>query len=252
MTESYTTTAEYVHIDTALKSFWKPFNELLDEMVSFEPQPLSAFDGRLNRLAERIRSLNPNMSDAEILKNAEMDISAMASEETQFQERFSERFMTMQVTVSLLSQALCEALINAVLAVGLYENGAADQFVKIEKYGIKKKWLECPKKFCPKYELRQDSGLFMTLCHLVEQRNAWIHHKSHLEADQKKIIEGSQLQSLPYVETAKWIKRYFSLPYDLAEHAHTYTRQAVAVILVYNRQPIPIADAHKLLTLESN
>lgn len=97
------------------------------------------------------------------------DIASNESPGMQFWKRFSDRLMTMQATITLLSQALCEAEINAILAVGLYEKGLADQFAKIEKSDIRTKWLEHPKKFCPSYELKKDAELYVTLDHLIEQ-----------------------------------------------------------------------------------
>ena len=245
MAESYTTTADYEHLDVALKSFWNPFNELLNEMDSFVPRPLSDFDDRRKRSSEHILKLNPNMSDEQVNELVEREIKASTTTERQFSARFSERFMTMYVTVTLLSQALCEAEINAILATGLYEHGLADRFAKIQMAGIKEKWLKSPKIFCPEYELKKDSALCETLNHLIEQRNTWMHHKIHLHAGEVKIIEGSKLQRSSYKEGASWMKRFFSLPYDLAAHAHAQTQQMHAAIIVFKRTPIPTADAHK-------
>ena len=41
------------------------------------------------------------------------------------------------------------------------------------------------------------------------------------------------------------MKRYFSLPFDLAAHAHAHTYQAIAAIIVFTRNPIPVVDVHK-------
>ncbi len=133
MDEGYTATADYHHIDAALKSFWGPFNDLWNEMASFVPRPLSDFDHERGSHFERVRELNPNMSNDEIDRYVERVIESSRSPEYQYIDRFSERVMTMYVTVTLLSQALCEAEINAILAVGFYENGLADQFAKLER-----------------------------------------------------------------------------------------------------------------------
>ncbi len=245
MNERYTTTADYEHISVALKSFWRPFSELLIEMDSFVPRPLSDFDVERKRWAENTKRLNPHMTDEEIRMDVERRVESAGDAEWQFFGRFSDRFMTMYVTVTLLSQALCEAEINAILAIGLHENGLADQFKKIEMAGLKKKWREYPKLFCPKYELEEESGLYKTLDHLVEQRNAWMHHKIRLTVGEEEILEGSRLQRVSYRERVSWLKRYFSLPYDLAAYAHSHADAPIAATMFFMRSPIPVADAHK-------
>lgn len=245
MTESYSTTAEYKHLDVALKSFWMPFVEITNEMKSFVPQPLSSFENEKNRLSEKFQKLNPHMSAEEISEFVKQKISASYSPEWQYYHRFSDRFMTLQVTISLLSHALCEAVINALLVAGHYEQRSHATFSEIQKADIKEKWVNGPKGFFPEYELPKGSALYETLNHLCKQRNSWMHHKSHLHVGEEKIITGSQLYNLPCKDSERWMRRYFSLPYDLATHAHTHTHQAIAVMLFYNRNPIPIADAHK-------
>jgi hypothetical protein len=244
MRGEFTVTAEFEHLSVALKSFWDPFNELLTEMDSFVPRPLSDFDKERTRLFEGTKRLNPNLSDDEIRNSVEKRIESSESAEWQFYAKFSDRFMTMDVTVTLLSQALCEAEINAILAIGFHEGGIADQFAKIERGDIRKKWLEYPKKFCPKYELNKDSELYRTLDHLIEHRNAWMHHKIHLSVGNETIIEGSKLRQGAYQARIHWLKRYFSLPYDLAAHAHSHTRQGVAAMMFFTRSPILVADVH--------
>jgi len=245
MNEGYTATADFEQISVALKSFWKPFNELLNEMDSFVPRPLSDFDEERKRYSEHIGALNPHMSEDEISADAERLIESSKNAGWQFYGRFSDRIMTMYVTVTLLSQALCEAEINAILAIGLHEKGLANQFAKIERADIRKKWLEHPKLFCPTYELLKNSELYITLNHLIENRNAWMHHKIELSVGEEKILDGSLRERDTYQEKMRWLKRYFSLPYDLADHAHEYTHQAIAAMMFFTRNPIPIADAHK-------
>ena len=40
------------------------------------------------------------------------------------------------------------------------------------------------------------------------------------------------------------MKRFFSLPYDLAAHMQAQTQHMHAAIIAYKRSPIPSADAH--------
>lgn len=48
-----------------------------------------------------------------------------------------------------------------------------------------------------------------------------------------------------YQEQMSWLKRYFSLPYDLAQHSFAQTQQMIAMMMFYDRAPILIAEAHK-------
>lgn len=245
MTENYTTTADYVHIDAALKSFWQPFNDLLNEIDSFVPRPLSDFDGEKQKMFESYRKLNPTSSDDSLSRFIDNQIAAAAADDMQFYSRFSERFMTMYVTVAFLSLALCEAEINAILAMGLFEHGSAELFTIIEKSDIKEKWRVGPKIFCPSYELQPGTALFETLNHLTKQRNALMHHKVHLHVGDKKVIEGSKFERFSIQENARWMRRFFNLPYDLAAHAHVQIQKAFTLML-WNRLPIVMADAHKV------
>lgn len=245
MNEGYSTTADYQCLDVALKSFWASFNELKNEMDSFVPRTLSDFDEERKIWFEESRKLNPNHSDDEIVARVERRIKSAADAQWQFFGKFSDRFMTMYVTVTLLSQALCEAEINAILAIGLHEKGEANKFSKIEKGDIRKKWLEFPKDIASTYELKKDSGLYVTLNHLIEERNAWMHHKIELSVGEEKVLSGSSRKNESYQEMTVWMQRYFSLPYDLAAHILPYTQSMVASMLIFTRNPIPISDAHK-------
>lgn len=245
MTDGYTTTAEYRHLEVALKSYWGPFVELTNEIEAFVPQPLPAFTDKINRLSENIQESNPQMLSEEAYRLAVQRISSSHSPEMQSYSLFSDRLMTLQVTVTLISHALCEALINALLAAGHYEQRSHEHFSEIQKANITDKWVNGPKEYCPKYDLPKGSALYETLNHLCKQRNSWMHHKSHLHVGDEKIIEGSQLFNLPYEESVRWMERYFSLPFDLAAHAHAHTYQAIAAIIVFTRNPIPVADVHK-------
>lgn len=245
MTTEFTATAEFENISVALKSLWEPFNQLREEIASFVPRTLSEYDDERKIRSANIKNLNPNSTDEEIQTSVERSIESSQRPDWQFFTKFHNRIMTMDVTVTLLAQALCEAEINAILAIGFHGIGLAEQFVKIQKSDIRTKWLEHPKNFCPKYELNKDSELYRTLDHLIEHRNSWMHHKIHLSVGEEKVIEGSKLQVGTYQEKMYWLSRYFSLPYDLASHAYSYTHQMMAVMMSFTRNPIPVADAHQ-------
>jgi hypothetical protein len=97
MTNGYSTTAEYKHIDVALKSFWKPFVELTSEIKSFEPQPLSVFESEKVRMSEQLQKINPHLDAEEIGESVQQRISASYSPEWQAYLNFSDRFITLQL-----------------------------------------------------------------------------------------------------------------------------------------------------------
>lgn len=245
MNTDYTITADFEHLAIALKSFWTPFEELTNEMDSFVARPLSDFEDTIRAKSEGIQKLNPNMPEHKAYELSKREVSSSATPGMQFWVKFSDRLMTMYVTVTLLSHALCEAEINAILTTGLYEHGFTDLFKKLQKDDIKEKWLNGPKHFCPTYTLGKGTALFETLNHLNKQRNAWMHHKVELRAGDEKVIAGSNFQRLSHEDMVRWMKRHFSLPFDLAAHALTHANQTVLTMLLYTRKPIPIADAHK-------
>lgn len=244
MSESVTATADYEHISVALHSFWKPFEELINEIESFVPRPLTDFDDIRIRKSENIQKLNPDMTDDAIRELVSSEMASLYSSRMQFESLFADRFMTMYVTVTLLSQALCEAVINLVLAVGLQENGLVEQFEKIEKAGIKSKWVQHPKLFCPNYDFSKDSEIYKTLDHLIDERNAWMHHKIQLSVGEETILNGSKIARDSYQDRIAWLKRFFSLPYDLTAIAFNQTHQTFLYSLLYYRK-IPVAEAHQ-------
>lgn len=245
MTKSYTATFDIEHIHVALKSNWAPYMELQNEVASFVPRPLSDFDDERKRHFEEIAQLNPEASEEQVKQWAEKQVASGRSPQMQFYSKFADRIMTLYVTVTLLSQALCEAEINAVLATGLLQKGMADKFKNVERNGIKAKWLDGPKEFCPTYELSTESGMYETLEFLAAQRNAWIHHKIQLSVEDEAIVQGSTLHRGTYQDKLYWIGRFFSLPYDLAEHALRNTHETILSSILFTRKPVEIADAHR-------
>lgn len=245
MSNGYTATADYEHLDVALKSYWPTYLELKNEVDQFAPLSLSEFDEEREKTAAKLMKLNPTMSSEEAHRKAANIISGNASPELQFFARFSARIMTLYVTVALLSQAVCEAEINAILAVGLYEAGNAEKFSKIERKNLLEKWEKYPKLICNEYELCKTSGLYESLAHLMAQRNSWMHHKIELSVDDQVVVTGSRQELPTYQDYLYWVRRYFCLPYDLAGHIFEQTEQMIPAMMIYKRNPIPVAEEHK-------
>lgn len=239
---AYSHTADYRVIEIALKARWEPFCKLEEELLSFRPR--TDFTDYRNSELSRLKQLNPNSSDEELLKLIDGQIAAKADPSWQIYFRFSDRIMSEYVTVAFLSHALAEATINAILAIGLATSGAPELFALIERADIKEKWIAGPKAFHPSYELRKDSALFQTLQHLVRQRNVFVHHKIELEMEGEKKIQGSRVDRSPLHIQANWIRRFFSLPYDLAAHAQTQLLHRSGLVLFENA-PIELFSQHQ-------
>lgn len=235
--------ADYMHIDVALKSLWQPFIDLVAEMDSFVPRPLADYDTERRAQFDQYRGLNPHLSDEFITKFVDEQIAFAASMKIQFSDQFSSRFMAQYVMVAVLSHALCEAAINAILAMGLAQAGSHDFFSIIEKADVKEKWRLGPKSFSPGYELKPDTAIFATLNHLIKRRNALVHNKINLHVGDKKLLEGSRFDSLTFQENERWMRRFFSLPYDLVEQANLQWNN-LSIFVLHDRSPITKADVH--------
>jgi len=235
--------ADYMHIDVALKSLWQPFNDLVAEMDKFVPRSLADYDTVRRAQFDQYRRLNPHHSDEFITKFVDEQISFAASIKIQFSDQFSSRFMAQYVMVTILSHALCEAAINAILAMGLAQAGSHDFFSIIEKADVKEKWRVGPKSFFPSYELNPNTAIFETLNHLIKRRNALVHNKISLRVGDKELLEGSRFDSLTFQENVRWMRRFFSLPYDLVSQASMQWKD-LAIVVLHESSPIAKADAH--------
>jgi hypothetical protein len=236
---------DYVHIETALKARWAPFNELVNEMNVFEPDPISAFDKRRKLEMDRLKKLNPNSPEKELAVIVDGQIAFAANPNEQFNRRFSERFMAEYVTVAFLSHALCEAAINTVMAVGLACTKNIELFTLLERAEIKEKWRLAPKALSPTYNFPKGSALEETLSFLNKQRNALVHYKVQMHIDGEEVLQGSKVKRHKYEVEIEWIYRFFSLPYDLAEFAMSELKDIPMMVLPI-RSPISSHPAHIL------
>lgn len=246
-TESFSYSAHYAHIDAALKSLWQPFNILSAEMAAFVPRPLSDYEEQRRTEYERMRSMNQHLTDEQLRSFIDKQIELAASEKIQFSERFTDAFMTQYVVVAMLSHALCEVVINAILAIGLARRGSADLFSLLERADLKEKWRVGPKSLSSSYELPKGAALFETLSHLVRRRNSLVHYKIDLRVGDKTVLDGAKFERLTFQQNARWLRRFFSLPYDLAAHAAAQLKSENLLVLA-GRSPIAVAEEHRAIT----
>jgi hypothetical protein len=241
--KSFGHTAHYTYIDEALRARWDTLLALEREVAAFVPKPMEEFKPRRDAEVERLQRLNPNTPEAELAAFVDRQIAFLASRDWQFIERFDQRHMTEYVTVVMLSHALSEALINAVLAIGLAHAESVELFPLLEKADFKQKWLFGPKSFSPSYVFPHGGGLHETLTILSRQRNALVHHKIELKVGDKKVLEGSGFERKPHAEEQRWLRRFFSFPYDLAQFVRESIRD-VPLMLLFDRKPIEAAPEH--------
>ncbi len=234
---SYSVTADFKYIETALKLRWEPFQKLAKEIESFQPKTREDFaEPRVKELA-RLRALNPDSSDEELLILIDGQFDAALIPGRQMSTRFTDSVMAEYVTVAFLAHALSEAMINAILAIGLGQSGAEDLFSLLEKADVKEKWTSGPMAFHSRYSFSKSGALYETLQQLTRQRNALVHYKVGLEINGEIKIRGSKLVRSSLTEDLEWMRRFFSVPFDLVE----YARRALPgqmFLLLHDSEPI--------------
>jgi|GEM_PF-1249154 len=240
---SYSHTADFVYIDSALKARWGNYVELVNEFEAFTPKPASDFSDYRTSELNRLKVLNPGASEESLLNLIDGQIEMMADPGKQVSMKFSDPIMSEYVTVAFLAHALAEAAINTILAIGLAKKDAEEIFPLLERADIKEKWVVGPKAFHPAYSLSKESLLYQTLHHLTRQRNVFVHYKIELEMDGKKKLNGSQPERGSMTTQLKWIHRFLSLPYDLASHARRQMPLSAPFIL-YDSKPIERFPGH--------
>jgi len=245
-TQSISHTADYLSLDSALKSRWSSFTKLENEINEFVPKPLSEYSEYRELEMTRYREMNlHNLTESAVAKIVDKQLSLKSSPEFQFYERFNDLFMNDYVIVVMLSHSLSEAFINAILAIGLTRAGSEDLFPLLEMAEFKKKWISAPLSIDSSYSFPIGSALHDTLIYLTKQRNALIHYKIELTVNGQKKLDGSKLQRFNLKEEIRWIRRFFSLPYDLLEFADSELHKFLFHFIV-DRKPIEIASVHKI------
>ena len=212
-------------------------------MDAFVLKPIEQYKPQREAELERLRILNPDAPLEELAVLVAKQVDFVASAWWQFHVAFDERHMNEYVTVAFLAHALAEAVINAVLAIGLAGEERAELFPLLEKADFKDKWLVGPKAFAPQYTFPKGSGLHETLVMLSRHRNALTHHKIELSVGEEKVLKGSAFTRATYEEERRWMRRYFSLPYDLAALAQRQL-QGGPMMLLWERSPIGFAPEH--------
>ena len=242
---SYSFSTEFQWIDSALKAQWHGFEELCAEVMRFVPKGIADFSDFRSRELLRLKELNPQMSEEVLLKDIDLQIAANARPELQFYMKFNERIMSPYVTVAFLSHALSEALINTILGIGLGKSLRSDLFEMVERTDVRKKWEVVPKILEPSYAFPKNGCLRETFVHLIRERNAFVHYKIELQVDGVRQLKGSSTHPEPLPQKMDWLRRYFSLPYDLLEFARPQLPW-IPVSILRDTDPIQRYVKHKV------
>jgi hypothetical protein len=240
---NYSHSAHYTYIDQALRARWEGFRALEEQMASFVPKTENDFAAYRETELARLRVLNPDAISDGLEQFVDNQIKHLASNKLQFYHAFDQRLMTEYVSVVMLSHALSEALVNAVLAIGLAHKGLAELFSLVEHSELRQKWLIGPRTFAPEYSFPRGSALHETLVQLCRQRNALVHHKIDLVFNGANVLNGSGFQRKVHSEEQRWIRRFFSLPYDLADFC-SCSLSGMSLALLYDRKPVERAHEH--------
>jgi len=241
--KSFEHSADYTYLDQALRSYWTQFESLESDMRAFTPRPIADFDEWREGELKRLAVLNPGKPAEALARLVDQQLEFIAAPRWQFREQFDQRHMTLYVSVVLLSHSLSEALANAVLALGLASAGAPELFRILERAQFKRKWLIGPKAFDPTYAFPTGTALHETLGTLAQERNALVHQKIELTVEGVRVLEGTHFRRRGYDQDLVWLRRFFSLPYDLSVFAHRSFKD-LRPMLLFRRSPIEAVKEH--------
>ncbi|HBC41602.1 MAG TPA: hypothetical protein DCZ88_06845 [Pseudanabaena sp.] len=238
---NYCYTYEYKYIDLSLKALWEPFLDLEAEINTFVPRPLTDYEEERRKKIKYYRDLNPSHTDEMITELADQDITFVALERVQFIDQFENRVMTHHIMVVLLSQALCEAAINTILTIGFTATNNNNCIGLLKTAKIQDKWNIFPKIISSSYEFQKGTGLDETLTYLINKRNEISHPKIDMQDQGIKLGKDTRII---IKEEIRWMKRLFSLPYDLSEYVELQLRDIASIKVFNDRSPILRAKEH--------
>jgi hypothetical protein len=238
-----TVSFDFVHLDRALQGCWRVWAALQNEISNSRLHDLSEDVSFRFELLAHFHALNPGSTDDDLQSVVDWAMRTEGSVDRQFSREFDVRLMNAHITATLLSICLCEALVNSLLAVGLTSSGRECEFTEAEAMDIRHKWTAGPKRFAGSYSLEKGAALAETLDQLVRRRNTLVHHKVAVFRDGVPLLNGSAWKAYGYRDLVRWTERFFSLPYDLVEHALSCT-EISTFGLILDRGPIPKPAVH--------
>ncbi len=234
------------------------------EMKNFVPRPRSDYFQEEEKLFDRYLKeqsfLLNNYSEEEkprvieaFRMQAKNQIDYFSTPANQFLTLFQTRFKNLNIVVILLSHTLCEGLVNTILSVGLSEVNMAELFSILDKVELKKKWLLAPKAIENSYSFPKSTAMYETLDKLVKKRNSIVHFKPDVYLGNEKILKGTDYERVDFLKDLKWLRRFFSLPYDLSNFIWgALPNHSFKLAFLLNRAPIEEANEHNMKGVNSN
>lgn len=241
MPNSYSMTAEHRFISDVLRSLWREYAQLKNEIHNFEPRPLEDYEGEYQAIRSKLVALNPGEPVGIMEEMARRSVAL--GYKHQFSEKFSNKISKLFVSVLFMSHALCEALINQILILRFHDENISELYEVWERAKFMDKWLLAPKSFLPNYKFDKSGQIYQSLKELIEQRNFYTHYKPMIEIE-GKVIYGKETKSKSFVELMEWIGLFISLPYDLALLSSILMKEPSYQMLLDHGE-IPMAEGHK-------
>ncbi len=206
-------------IELALKERANAFVQLEKQIDEFKPLPLDAFQDKWQQMWDQMRPLNVGMSDEDLKRFIDSQISEGYSDQWQLINTFIQPFSAEAVAITMLSHALVEATINAVLADALGYIGKPSLFLILDKASVKDKWTIGPQSFLSNYAFTKSDALFERLSTLCQRRNGYAHSKiTLLDEGNKTIVSGTNPSISFSKQQRKLLHRFLSLPYELHQN----------------------------------
>jgi hypothetical protein len=234
-------------LEHILEDLWPQFIMLRDEIKKDAMRSEGEAQATYEKWLARLQALNPEASGDEIDAEAKLISELNKSAEERIAGRYLPRLLMLYTQVTIISAALCEADINLALAWGLSMADKEDVFQLIEANSTVKKWLNGPKMLLPAYQFPPDCAEAETLRRVFSERNRLVHPKATVSKAGKKKLDGSPVKPVRLSEMLKWIARYFSLPFDLANYLRSQPLDGNTFPLMTRSTLIEQATQHRLM-----
>lgn len=239
-------TADYICLAAALKAQWPIFLKLELDFNSFKPKNFSEFNSNRVQYIEYLTENFSGMTGSELegFDNERLR-DFLANDEHQFFLKFREPITAHLVNVIILAHAFCESIINTYMRISLVELGKEEYFLMVDKCDFKDKWLVAPKLVSSEYCLLKDSGVYETLNQISNQRNALVHTKVQVFTDKGDAFEKcSSFKRRTFKQELCWIRRYYSLPFDLLDNLLRHFKPCPFLEHVFSAAPIERCRLH--------
>jgi hypothetical protein len=241
---SYEEVSEYLYLVDALRIQWEQFLCHLDTISRTGIIGKKELDKFKKRELQRLKKINRAATKQDLITLIDKNLKDELEHPPLFVDHH-ESLTPIYVTVTLLSHTLCEAVINKYMAVTMEKMGRSADFDDLEKKhgqdGLLKKCITWPKDLDNNYKLSAGSLLGQTIKRLGKERNVLTHYKVELSVNGQRVQKGKQLEPVNLENRIRDIRRFFSVPYDLADHLRVNLNSTRLQVLIDN-DPIERAE----------